>query len=147
VTLSRPLTGATCLSGEMMVVIDASALFAAVLPSSDHSDWAWHVCQGNDLSAPELVSLDVAEAMRKAVHRGFVSHQTGWEALNLAMDYVTDFYPHKAFLSGVWETRDHFLAYDASYVQLARALDVPLVTLDTGLARAAKKWCRVFSPG
>jgi predicted nucleic acid-binding protein len=129
-----------------MVVIDASALFAAVLPSSKHSDWAWDVCQANDLSAPELVSLEVTQAMRKAVHRGLVSHQTGWEALNLAMDHVIDFYPHKAFLLGVWETRDHFSAYDASYVHLARALDAPLVTLDTGLARAASKWCRVLSP-
>lgn len=130
----------------MTVVIDASALFAAVLPSSDHSDWAWDVCRGNDLSAPELVSLEVTQAMRKAVHRGFVSHQTAWDALNLAMDHVTDFYPHEAFLSGVWETRDHFSAYDASYVHLARTLDAPLATLDTGLARAASKWCRVLSP-
>ena len=138
---------ANSLFGAMTAVIDASALFAAVLPSSNHSDWAWEVCQGDELVAPELLSLEVTQAMRKAVLRGFISHQTGWEALNLAMEHVTDFYPHKIFLAGVWETRDHLSAYDASYVQLARALDVPLITLDGGHAVAAKKWCRVLSPG
>jgi len=128
------------------IVIDASALVAAVLPASSHSEWAWDQCRTGTLVAPELVSLEVANVMRKAVLRGHVDHATGWEALTLAVNCVSDFYPHRGFLQGVWETRNHMSSYDASYVHLARVLEVPLVTLDTGLAKAAEKWCQVLHP-
>ena len=132
--------------GAMTVVIDASALFAAVLPSSAHSEWAWGAIRNQDVAAPELLSLEVTQAMRKAILRGFVDNETGWGALSLAMSHVTEFYPHQALIRGVWENRHQMSAYDASYVELARALDVPLVTLDSGLARVVHNQCKVVTP-
>jgi predicted nucleic acid-binding protein len=39
----------------------------------------------------------------------------------------------------VWDLRDELTAYDAAYLALARRLDVGLVTLDKGLAKAAAR--------
>ena len=37
----------------------------------------------------------------------------------------------------IWELRDRFTAYDASYVSLAEILGATLVTADSALARGA----------
>jgi predicted nucleic acid-binding protein len=45
-------------------------------------------------------------------------------------------YPHDPLLDRIWSLRHNLTAYDASYVALAEALDVPLVTADERLAAA-----------
>ena len=60
-----------------------------------------------------------------------------------AADARTDFgdlaivrYPHIALSERIWELRHNLTAYDAAYVALAEALDVPLVTCDRHLNQA-----------
>ncbi len=43
---------------------------------------------------------------------------------------------HDVLLPRMWELRANLGAYDATYVALAEALDVPLLTLDARLAAA-----------
>jgi predicted nucleic acid-binding protein len=43
----------------------------------------------------------------------------------------------------MWDMRDNISTYDASYVALAEALDIPLMTTDHRLARAAGPYCQV----
>ena len=57
-----------------------------------------------------------------------------------------ELWPFPAIGSQVWGLRGSLTAYDASYVALAALLDVPLVTLDARLARAAERSCRVRVP-
>jgi len=45
-------------------------------------------------------------------------------------------YPHEPLNDRVWELREDLTAYDATFVALAEALDVPLVTCDARLAAA-----------
>ena len=51
--------------------------------------------------------------------------------------------PHTGLLGRCWELRDNATIYDASYVVLAELLDVPLVTSDRRLARAAGPRCTI----
>jgi len=44
----------------------------------------------------------------------------------------------------VWQMRDKLSAYDAAYASLATRLQIPLVTLDSGLARGAPETCEVW---
>jgi predicted nucleic acid-binding protein len=44
----------------------------------------------------------------------------------------------------MWTFRDNMSAYDASYVALAESLEVPLLTADQRLARAATPYCEVI---
>jgi predicted nucleic acid-binding protein len=45
-------------------------------------------------------------------------------------------YPHQPLSARVWELRHNLTAHDATFVALAQALDVPLVTCDTRLSGA-----------
>ncbi len=45
-------------------------------------------------------------------------------------------YPHGPLLDRMSELRDNLTAYDAAFVALSEALDVPLVTTDAKLAAA-----------
>ena len=51
--------------------------------------------------------------------------------------------PHRPLLARCWELRDNLTVYDASYVALAEALEVTLLTGDGRLARAPGPRCRV----
>ena len=55
--------------------------------------------------------------------------------------------PHRLLAPRVWELRDNLSAYDASYVALAEALQIPLVTTDARLARAPGIRCEVEVSG
>lgn len=43
-------------------------------------------------------------------------------------------YPHMPLLERIWQLRPNLTGYDAAYVALAEALDVPLITCDAKLA-------------
>lgn len=51
--------------------------------------------------------------------------------------------PHLSLLRRCWELRDNLTTYDASYVALAEALDVLLLTGDRRLARASGPRCQI----
>src|SRR5262245_54378053 len=51
--------------------------------------------------------------------------------------------PFEPFTQRVWQLRQNVSSYDAWYVAIAEAFDVPLATLDRRLARAAGPSCRL----
>ena len=51
--------------------------------------------------------------------------------------------PHRPLLRRCWELRHNLTSYDACYVALAEALDVPLLTADERLAGAPGLRCTV----
>lgn len=52
-------------------------------------------------------------------------------------------YPHEPLNDRVWELRENLTAYDATFVALAEALGVPLVTCDARLAAAPAHRARI----
>ena len=69
--------------------------------------------------------------------------RTGALSQERAADARADFaeltvvrYGHEALADRTWELRDGLTAYDATFVALAEALGVPLVTCDARLVRA-----------
>ena len=55
---------------------------------------------------------------------------------------VTD-YPQGPLLLAAFERRTNFSAHDALYVALAETLDAPLLTADTRLAKAVRRFTAV----
>ena len=55
-------------------------------------------------------------------------------------------YPAGRLLGAIWELRQNLTAYDAAYVALAEAPDVPLVTTDERLARSTGHTATIVSP-
>ncbi len=52
-------------------------------------------------------------------------------------------YPHPPLGERIWQLRDNLSAYDAAFVALSEALDVPLITCDARLTKAPGSTARV----
>ena len=52
-------------------------------------------------------------------------------------------HPHLDLLTRAWKLRENVTAYDAMYVALAEALDAPIVTCDTPLAKTPGHRARI----
>ena len=118
------------------MVIDASAALTALVNSEPDTDLSSRVNAGDDLHAPHLIDLEFLNALRRLVRHGQLT-------LDRANDARTDFaelnifrYPILDLADRVWHLRDSLSAYDAAYIALAEALDLPLITCDGKLGRA-----------
>lgn len=93
--------------------------------------------------APEIVYLEVLSMVKKALRRKTLDSTRAVEAV---MDLVTlaiEAVPHRDLISRVWELRDNLTPYDAAYVALAEARDIPLLTADARLAKATGPLCEI----
>jgi predicted nucleic acid-binding protein len=114
-----------------MLVVDASACVSFLI-GDDDADWVRERLRGESvLHAPALIDFEVGSALRSLNdRRRFVEAAEDLRAMRLVR------HPGEPLLPRMWELRGHLTAYDAAYVALAEALEVPLVTLDRRLARA-----------
>lgn len=88
------------------------------------------------LHAPHLLTVEVAQVVRRYVAAGEIAAERGAEALGDLADLDVVLHPHEPLLPTIWRLRSNLTAYDAAYVALALALDATLVTLDARLAAA-----------
>jgi predicted nucleic acid-binding protein len=81
----------------------------------------------------------MVSALRDGVFRGVF---TGREATDVLADYVSlDVvrHDHRILLTRIFDLRESFAPYDASYIALAEMLGATLVTCDLRLTRAARQ--------
>jgi predicted nucleic acid-binding protein len=126
-----------------VIVVDASVLATALGDDGPDGDRARARLRGERLSAPELVDLEVASVLRRQVQGGDVDIRRAGLALADLAALPLRRAPHRPLLHRCWELRDNLTVYDASYVALAEALEVTLLTGDGRLARAPGPRCRV----
>ena len=120
-----------------MLVLDASAATDFLLCLGDRGLWVGERLAGiPEIAVPALLDIEVAVALRGLMRGRVVSARRATEALDDLVALPARRYPHGGLLDRVWQLRGAMSAYDASYVALAKALDVPLVTTDARLARA-----------
>jgi predicted nucleic acid-binding protein len=126
-----------------MIVLDASIVAAALGDDSDAGHRIREALQDDEPFAPELIDLEVASYMRRAVRAGRLGSQRAIQLLaDLALLPVSRV-SHTPLLSRVWELRDNLTPYDASYVALAETMGAPLITADARLSRAPGIHCEV----
>ena len=130
----------------MTVVIDAGVALAALLDDDEHTAWAREILASGDLAAPELLSVEVAQLLRKSVSQGLITATQGRDGLADLLDMVDDFYPHGPLAPRIWELHTNVTSYDSAYVALAEALGAPVATLDRKLCRAPGLRCEFLSP-
>jgi predicted nucleic acid-binding protein len=117
-------------------VVDASAL-GAILFAEPQADQIAGRLGGSLLVAPALMRFELANICWKKIRR----HPEKREALLAAHALAGEMEIHEVevpFSEVVAVAESEGLtAYDASYLWLARALDLELVTLDSALSEAA----------
>lgn len=123
-----------------MPVVDASVV-VTVLADAEHASWAEAQLSngGADRSlwVPHLIDAEVGQALRREVAVGRLDEGRADAALLDLTRMPLRRIDHVGLIHRAWELRHNFSFYDALYVALAEGLDVPLVTLDRRLARAA----------
>ena len=122
-----------------MIVTDASAIAELLLARPAAARIRGALSQHSELHVPEHFHVELLSVLRRYSIRGELNHRRATEALAALADIRAIRYPVMELADAIWDLRAGLTAYDAAYLALARRLDVELITLDKGLAKAAAK--------
>ncbi len=118
-----------------MIVVDASLVVEVLLGTAAGRAAVDRLfAQGESLHAPELVDVEVTQAIRRYAAIGELKPARAREAIRDLEDLPITRYSHVDLLPRIWELRHNLTAYDAAYLALAEALRATLLTRDGGLA-------------
>jgi predicted nucleic acid-binding protein len=136
--MSRPRRG--------LVVVDASAVVAALGPPDPKAEWAVQTMAGTRTVATQLLPFEVAAALRNMQLKGAIDTTTATSAHRDLQSLPIEMWPHRPLAERAWALRESVTYYDACYIALAEKLGAPLVTLDRRLARAHGPQCEILTP-
>jgi predicted nucleic acid-binding protein len=128
------------------LVVDSSVVVAALVDSGQAGTWADRLLATDDLAAPHLMPVEVANVLRRAAAAGEISPDTAALAHADLLSLRVELFGYEPFATRVWELRENVTAYDGWYVALAEALGGRLATLDLRLAKAAGPRCDFTTP-
>lgn len=98
------------------------------------------------LCAPNLIDYEFLAALKRSVALGRIGASDATDKLQLFEQLDIERHGIDLLRERMWSLRHSFSPYDAGYVVLAEALDLPLVTSDLRLAVAAERYCEVLTP-
>jgi len=120
-----------------LIVLDASAVLELLLNTKAGALVSDRISDPDEsLHAPHLLSVEVAQVLRRYAATGSIAADIVPEALADLAALDIERYPHEPLLGRVWQLRDNVTAYDAVYLALAEVLACPLVTFDGRLGAA-----------
>ena len=130
----------------MSVVIDSSVVVAALVDSGPHGDWAEEVLASGLLLAPELVRAEATNIFRRLERAKLITTPEANAAQDDLMQLDIQLFPFEPFASRIWELRHNVTSYDAWYVAIAEAVNLPLATLDEPLSKSPGVACQFLTP-
>jgi predicted nucleic acid-binding protein len=114
-------------------VVDTSAVLEAIVAVDPAPGLIERLAGDGDLHTPHLIDIEVLHALRRLNAIGELSEERASDARADFRELAMVRYPHVSLSNRIWELRHNLTAYDAAYVALAEALEVPLVTCDRRL--------------
>ncbi len=120
-----------------MIVVDTSVVIEVLLATSA----AWSIERRlrraeMSLHAPQLLDIEVLQVLRRLCAHKEITVDRGHAALEDFLVLPITRNGHGSLVSRIWALRQNMTAYDAAYVALAEALEVPLITRDRRLGNA-----------
>jgi len=116
---------------------------AALADDDEDGERARSRLQGERLTAPEVLDLEVVSVIRKAFASGALSRRRAGLALADLIDLELERISHRQILARIWELHENLTPYDAAYVALAETINATLVTADRRLSRAPGPRCTI----
>jgi predicted nucleic acid-binding protein len=126
-----------------VIVVDASVLATALGDDGPDGDHARARLRGERLNAPEIIDLEVVSVWRRQEKAGLIDRRRAQLAISDLAAIPLRRAAHRPLLARCWELRDNLTIYDGSYVALAEALGVTLLTADRRLANASGPQCHL----
>ena len=130
----------------MSVVVDSSVLVAALIDSGAHGTWAEGVLASGLLYGPELARAEATNILRRLERAKQITTAEANAAHEDLMQLEMELFSFDAFAERIWELRHNVTSYDAWYVAVAEALNLPLATLDEPLSKAPGPGCKFLTP-
>lgn len=125
-------------------VLDASAAVLALAGKTDQASGLRARLAEMRCHAPHLVDAEIGHVLRRHERAGLLSGPEALLALRAGRALVDHRHPAVGPVSELaWTLRHNLSFYDALYIALATLLDIPLVTADERLSRAADLPCTV----
>jgi len=128
------------------LIVDASVLIAALMDDGAEGRWADQIVDREDLVAPQHATAEAASGLRRAVLTNRLNRDIASLAYADLLQMSIETVAFEPYAERIWELRSSVTIYDAWYVALAEALDVPLATLDRHLANAHGPRCTFLMP-
>src|SRR2546427_567108 len=112
-----------------MIVVDASVVVDLLLHIPPHAETIRQRLRREvpNLAAPHLLDAEVGQALRRYTLNGDLNPARADQALVDLAALPLVRYPHTALLRRAFDLRDNVSVYDALYVALAEAMQVPLL--------------------
>lgn len=127
-----------------MIVVDASVVIdLLILAERDRKLSRLFLAEAGETFAPELIDLEVTQALRRWAHRRAITEERASECIQVLQSLPIKRQPHRPLLKRIWRLRHSLSAYDAAYVALAEGLEAPLFTRDRRLAAARGNMARI----
>jgi predicted nucleic acid-binding protein len=123
------------------LVVDSSILVAALVDDGPVGRWAERLIGADPLAAPAMIQAEVTNVLRRMELSGEISPIEAALAHSDLAALDIELFPFQPFSNRIWELRRSVTSYDAWYVAMAEALDLPLATLDRRLARNKDATC------
>lgn len=130
----------------MTLVVDAGLVVAALVDGGPDGTWADQLLATDNLAAPHLMPVEVANVLRRAAMSGEISVDTAALAHADLLSLRVELFSYEPFATRVWELRENLTAYDGWCVALAESLGAQLATLDLRLSRSSGPRCRFATP-
>lgn len=129
----------------MSAVVDASVLVAALIDSGPPGVWAEDILAAGELHAPIIVRAEAANTLRRLESSGAITSAEANAAYDDLLQLDLQLLAFDPFADRVWELRRNVTCYNAWYVAVAEALELPLATLDARLVRSSGPRCRFLT--
>ncbi len=127
-------------------VVDSSVLVAALVDSGADGLWSEQVIAENFLVAPQLAVVESLNILRRLELAHQLTELEAAAAQQDLHDLEIELLLIRPFEERIWQMRRNVTCYDAWYVAIAEALNLPLATLDRRLAGAPGLRCEVRCP-
>lgn len=130
----------------MTIVADASAIIAALVDSGSDGQWAQELIESNEIVAPSLLHVECTNVLRRLESSGTINDINASIAYKNLLLLPVTLFPFEPFAPRIWNLRNNLTSYDAWYVAVAEAIEIPLATLDKKLTNSMGPECRFIHP-
>jgi predicted nucleic acid-binding protein len=128
----------------LAIVLDASSLIAKLTSSESYAQQIADLTENEIVLSPDLIILEAISGLFKMNLRNLITKEFFENIFRQLQNEDIKLIPSKDLIVNMNELLGNITAYDASYVNLARMLNIPLCTSDTKLAKAASPYCQVI---